>query len=128
MTKETSKRVTSVTLPSLEDLDEELAWWGSGCIFPALSVWKRDFMTGGPENEGGYPAYPAVEKLKKLGVRVSPLLIVITQTRHLIETSPVKKLQRSIASKKEREEDAKKLDEAARICAKWEPVLAREIG
>jgi hypothetical protein len=91
-----------------------------------LPEWKREFMVGreGIDGEREVPgAYPAVEKLHCLGVAVRPLLSEITDLR--LRRGYVRQIRAAIRSRKEREKDAEILDEAARLVAKWEPVLSQ---
>jgi hypothetical protein len=91
-----------------------------------LPEWKRDFMVGrhGAGSEPEVPgAYPAVERLHNLGVRLVPLLNEITETRLTLEHR--KQLRSAIHSAENRDRDAQILEEAAAVLDKWRPVLSR---
>jgi len=108
------------------NLDEELEYWGNASIADWLGTWKRDFLTGGADEE--LDGYQAIEKLHTLGVKILPLLTEITQTRLTI--GPSQTLRRAIASRKKRLKDVRILerglvDQKLEVIEKWGPVLKR---
>jgi len=90
-----------------------------------LPFWKREFMLG-DERESRPGAYDAIESLHRLGMSLLPLLSEIKRTRLVL--GPSKRLQHSMASRRERWDDVEKLrngagDEQWKIIEKWAPIL-----